>query len=54
MRVPRVLGALRGSTWGTGDNGVKMHQVMKSGEAQVKLRDPTGVQVKPGGGIGVE
>ena len=54
MRVSRVLGASRGSAQGTGDDGIETHRVMKFGEAQVESRDPTGVQIEPGGEISVE
>ena len=53
-RVSRVSGVLRGSTQGTGDDGIKTRRVMKSSKAQVELRDPTGIQVEPGGKIGVK
>ena len=46
--------ASRGSAWGTGDDGIETGRVMKSGEAQVESRDPTGIQVEPGGETSVE
>ena len=54
MGVSEMSGVSRGSAWGTGDDGVETRRVMKPSKAQVESRDPTGVQVKPGGETNVE